>query len=128
MDEFLKCPWCGDEIAVDAARQAKQVDCPACGKIIDIRHTEKTGPAIPSCSRKSKLRDGTVVTRIGSCSGTKEAAGHVEALFAAHGMWAGTEGSKAYAIFVREADARQAKELLGSDPHKERFHITIYFD
>ncbi len=77
---------------------------------------------------ESKLNDGTVVAHIGSCSGTDDAVNHVTAVLAAADIWVGTEGSKCYTIFVRDADADKAKEVLRGDPQKERFHVYIYDD
>ena len=77
---------------------------------------------------KSKLNDGSVVVHIGSCSGTTEDVDHVTALLAAHGVWAGMEGSKAYTIMVRESEAQRAKEMLRNDPRRELFRIRVYPD
>jgi hypothetical protein len=68
------------------------------------------------------------VTHIGSCSGTDEAVEHVSAVLTAKGIWVGMEGSKAYTIVVRDADAEKARELLRTDPQKGRFHVTVYPD
>ena len=125
MDRFLKCPWCGDEIAWGTARVNK-FDCPACGKMIDIGRADVTKPVSGTVLWKSTLKDGTVMIHVGSCSGTTAAVTHVETLLAAHGIWVGMEGSKVYTILVREADAGRARTLLSTDPQKERFHITIY--
>jgi len=127
MDRFLKCPWCGDEIA-RGADEASQFDCPACGGRIDVGKAETTAPAPIARPWTSKLNDGTVVTHVGSCAGTTEAVNHVRAVLASGGIWVRTEGSKAYTIFVREADAQYAKELLRGDPQREYFHVTVYPD
>jgi hypothetical protein len=69
---------------------------------------------------------GTVLVAIGSCSGTQEASEHVEAVLGA--IFAGCEGSKAYAIYVREFDVEQGRELLRRDPQKDQFHVRVYDD
>ena len=125
MVRFVKCPSCGEEIAW-GTDQVNKFDCPACDKIIDIGTAGATGPLPPSVLRKSTLNDGTVVLHIGSCPGTTAAVTHVETLLTAHGIWVGMEGSKAYSIFVREADAGRARTLLSNDPQKDLFHISVY--
>ncbi len=75
---------------------------------------------------KMTLQDGTVMVAIANCAGTSEATRHVEAVLG--GLWAGAEGSKCYAIYVREAHVEAARGLLRNDPEKERFHVHVFDD
>jgi diphthamide synthase subunit DPH2 len=70
---------------------------------------------------KAELKDGTVVVQIASCAGTKQAAEQVESILRSRGIEPVLHGSRAYAMCVPEGRAEQARQLLKSDPQKERF-------
>jgi methyl-accepting chemotaxis protein len=57
MDITFNCGWCGQSIAIDEAGAGQLVDCPKCGKPLEVPHRSKPPavPASPSVSDRQHL-------------------------------------------------------------------------